>query len=64
VDPTGSNPYAAFSFSRVILLAYARKAYLSQVYIFKWGSPLRSSQNSWLQIQGSWFDSRRYQIFW
>jgi hypothetical protein len=29
------------------------------------GPPLRSSgQSSWLQIQRSWFDSRRYQIFW
>jgi hypothetical protein len=29
------------------------------------GPPLRSSgQNSWLQIQRSGFDSRRYQIFW
>jgi hypothetical protein len=27
--------------------------------------PLWSSgQNSWLQIQRSWFNSRRYQIFW
>jgi hypothetical protein len=25
---------------------------------------LISGQNSWLHIQRSWFDSRRYQIFW
>jgi hypothetical protein len=25
---------------------------------------LWSSESSWLQIQRSWFDSRRYQIFW
>jgi hypothetical protein len=34
---------------------------------WKWSktTPLCSSgQSSWLQIQKSWFDSRRYQIFW
>jgi hypothetical protein len=30
-----------------------------------WRTPLWSSgQSSWLQIQRSGFDSRRYQIFW
>jgi hypothetical protein len=31
----------------------------------KFRPPLWSGgQSSWLQIQRSWFDSRRYQIFW
>jgi hypothetical protein len=35
------------------------------VYALSWGPPLWSSdQSSWLQIQRSGFDSRRYQIFW
>jgi hypothetical protein len=38
---------------------------LNFYYIFNCGPPLWSSdQSSWLQIQRSGFDSRRYQIFW
>jgi hypothetical protein len=32
------------------------------VYVCVWGGS--SGQGSWLQIQGSGFDSGRYQIFW
>jgi hypothetical protein len=47
-----------------IFLSYA------QIFMFmlkfpSWRLPLwYSGQNSWLQIQRSGFDSRRYQIFW
>jgi hypothetical protein len=33
-------------------------------YLYTWPPLLSSGQSSWLQIQRSWFDSRRYQIFW
>jgi hypothetical protein len=34
-------------------------------FLYFYALPLWSSgQSSWLQMQRSWFDSRRYQIFW
>jgi hypothetical protein len=39
--------------------------YKTENYLFAYaysGPPMWSS--SWLQVQRSWFDSRRYQIFW
>jgi hypothetical protein len=32
--------------------------------IYVWPPLWSNGQSSWLQIQRSWFDSRRYQIFW
>jgi hypothetical protein len=34
------------------------------IYIKIWPHLWSSGQSSWLQIQTSWFNSRRYQIFW
>jgi hypothetical protein len=37
---------------------------LDSVYVKSWPPLCLSGQSSWLQIQRSGFDSRRYQIFW
>jgi hypothetical protein len=60
-----SLTFSAYWHARHQILFSLCKEGGQQICWSHWGSPLSSSgQSSWLQIQRSGFDSRRYQLFW
>jgi hypothetical protein len=51
-------------YGRILGFLYRSCTYFYNVFSFKWPPLWFSGQRSWLQIQRSGIDSRRYQIFW
>jgi hypothetical protein len=57
------TPFKSFPISHQITSQHVT-LHFSEDMVLIWPSLLSSGQSSWLQIQRSWFNFRRYQIFW